>query len=375
VATFSLNPLPARFEVETLWRELSNAAPHSFFTSWHWIGTWLASLPEHVRPCLLTIREGNLTIAAGVLVPSRTRRLMFNVRGWALHATGDKRFDQIFIEHNDLLIREGYASQSRDCWAEAFAGRRDWDEIDLRGVAPDALGAWNQPGLRLRPAMELTSRFANLEKVRGDGRPFVEQLGSNTRARVRSTQRSFEARFGPVRLETAVNIDEAFEYFDELKVLHQEHWTGKGEPGAFAYPFFVKFHHALIRECFAGGMIQLLRVKAGGDTVGVLYNFVYGGDALMYQSGLNYALVESRNKQSPGLLVHAMAVQHNADRGHRRYDFLAGDGQYKQSLANDAAQLWWGAVQRESWKSRTEEGVRRLWRRARAVGAQRQPNL
>lgn len=364
MATLTLNPMPGRPEVESLWRSLAPQAPHRFFTSWQWIGTWLANLPRHVEPWLLTIREGEEPIAAGVLVRNRARRLWFAVHGWALNATGDARLDQIFIEYNDLLIRQGYADKARDCWVDSFTrGRRDWDQIDLRGVQPATLAAWKQPGLRLRAGMELTARFTDLEKVRADGRPFVEQLGSNTRARVRSTQRSFEAKHGPVSLELAGTLEQAFAYFEELKELHQRHWTGKGESGAFAYPFFMQFHNALIRECFADGMIQLLRVRAGEATVGVLYNFVYGGEVLMYQSGLNYALVESRNKQSPGLLVHAMAVQYNADLGHRCYDFLAGDGQYKQSLANDAAPLWWGAVERDSWKFRVEDGLRWLWRR------------
>ncbi len=232
MATLSLNPLPARIEVEALWRALSPSAPHGFFTSWHWIGTWLANLPRHVEPYLLTIREGEVPIAAGVLVRSRVRRLLFDVRGWALNATGDAQLDQIFIEHNDLLIREGFAAQARDCWAAEFARqRRDWDEIGLRGVAPETLEVWKQAGLRLRPGMELTARSANLEKLRADGRPFVEQLGSNTRARVRSTQRSFESRFGPVSLEVAITLEQAFAFFEELKALHQQHWTAKGEAG------------------------------------------------------------------------------------------------------------------------------------------------
>jgi CelD/BcsL family acetyltransferase involved in cellulose biosynthesis len=364
VSTLSLDPLPARAEVEALWRALAPSAPHHFFTSWHWIGVWLANLPQHVQPYLLTIREGELPIAAGVLVRSRARRLLLGFRGWALNVTGDAALDQIFIEYNDLLIREGFAPQARACWAREFAQRRDWDEIDLRGVKPEILAAWSETGLQLRPGMELTARIANLEKVRIDGRPFVEQLGSSTRARVRATQRSFESRFGPIAIEVAGSIDQALAFFEELKVLHQQHWTTKGEPGAFANPFFVQFHTALIREGLAAGVIQLLRVRAGEQTVGILYSFVYLGEVLMYQSGLNYSLAESRNRQSPGLLVNAMAIQYNADLGHRCYDFLAGDGQYKQSLANESAPLWWGAVRRENWKSRVEDSLRQLWRKA-----------
>jgi CelD/BcsL family acetyltransferase involved in cellulose biosynthesis len=145
--------------------------------------------------------------------------------------------------------------------------------------------------------------------------------------------------------------------------------VSRGTLGAFSYPFFETFHTALIQHHFDEGVIQLLRVKAGQQTVGVLYNFIHSNEVLVYQTGSNYVLVESKNKQSPGLLTHTLAVEQNNMLGYRRYDFLAGDALYKRVLSNGSEQLWWGTVQRGRIKFRLENVARKAWKRISACRA------
>ena len=47
-----------RVALATRWRALEARAEGSFFTRWAWIGTWLALLPDAVRPRLLQARRG-----------------------------------------------------------------------------------------------------------------------------------------------------------------------------------------------------------------------------------------------------------------------------------------------------------------------------
>lgn len=346
---------------------MTRVAPHSFFLSWPWIRTWLACLPASVKPHLMTITRDSLPIALAVLVRSTLSRLgVIRSRAWALNATGHEHLDQIFIENNGLLVREGHEASAWTLWADSFLEEReDWDEIVLRGISPALLHTWRRPNLRLRQDMLLTSRHVDLDPTRSGSRSFVPGLGKKTRAHIRDTLAAF-TKHGPISLEVARSSAEALVYFGELKALHQQRWASRGVPGAFDYPFFETFHTALIHHHFDEGVIQLLRVKAGERTVGVLYNFIHANEVLVYQTGSNYSLVESRNKQSPGLLTHALAIEHNTALGHRRYDFLAGDGQYKQVLSNGSGELWWGAVQQSRVKFRLEDRLKTGWRRATA---------
>jgi CelD/BcsL family acetyltransferase involved in cellulose biosynthesis len=349
LATIALSPAPPLPQVKELWCELAANAEHSFFLSWPWIDTWLASLPDGVRPHLLAIREDGSPVALAIFVKQTIRRRLRRVRAWSLNTVGDDCFDQIFIEHNGLLVKNGYHERAWELCAKTFAAEwNDWDEIALRGVPTGVLDFWRAPSLRIKRDMVLTAPYVDLRRARDSGRPFVTLLGPNTRSRIRSTRRQLEAKHGPVTVRVAGTAEEALAYLAELKVLHQTRWLARGESGAFADPFFERFHTDLIRRHFADGVIQLLRVTAGEQPVGLLYNFVHMGHVLMYQTGVNYALVESKNKQSPGLLTHAVAIQHNADLGQLRYDFLAGDSQYKRALSTHADSLWWGAIQRKT---------------------------
>ena len=127
-----------------------------------------------------------------------------------------------------------------------------------------------------------------------------------------------------------------------LEALHQASWTARGRPGAFANPFFGRFHRALIARGLGRGEIDLFRVAAGSQIVGLLYNFRYRGHSLAYQSGFDYA--GASRHQKPGLTCHHEAIRFVARLGVVRYNFLAGDARYKRSLADRGETLHWIAV-------------------------------
>ena len=125
----------------------------------------------------------------------------------------------------------------------------------------------------------------------------------------------------------------------------------------FANPFFERFHRALITDLFAAEQVQLLRICAGGRPIGYLYNLVQGGRVHNYQSGFAYG-PDARLK--PGLVSHALAVEHNLARGASCYDFMAGDSRYKRSLATGTDHLVWLVVQRSRLKFRLEHALRAM---------------
>jgi CelD/BcsL family acetyltransferase involved in cellulose biosynthesis len=359
-----LDATPSVDELAPTWIALHAASGRSFFLSWPWISTWLTALPAAFRPQLLSIHLDNRLIAMALIAKQNVRRhVLLNSRTWALNVTARPEFDSIFIEHNDLLVHKENRSVAWSAWASSLAdGSREWDEIKLNGVSPDVVEVWRTARFRVQEDMCLTSRYVALDDVRHGSSDYISSLGKNTRARIRSTQRAFENKFGPVRLVLARDRREALQFYADLKTLHQETWIARGSKGAFANRFLDAFHSSLIANHFDDGVIQLARVYAGTHTLGLLYNFVQSGAVSMYQCGFDYSVVDSPNKQSPGMLVHALLIQHCIDLGLERYDFLAGDNQYKRVLANRSEQLWWGRVQQDALKFKLEDCARAIWR-------------
>jgi CelD/BcsL family acetyltransferase involved in cellulose biosynthesis len=335
---------------EILWRALELSARPSYFLTWGWIENWLAMLPREEAPSLALLLDRGESVAACFL----GRRTLFRhrvlpSRALFLNATGVPSRDELCIEHNGLL---GRACSLRKL-IELLPG--DWDELFLPGVDREAFDPDDVPaGFRVRAKL-CQSPYVDLAQVRASG-DYLALLSANTRAQIRRARR----RVGPCHLEVAQTPAEALAIYEELVALHTLRWRARGEPGAFADPWFDRFHRRLIQQRFAHGEIQLVRLRSGEQTIGCLYNLVASGRVLFYQSGLA-AFDDPVVK--PGLLCHAAAVERNAAGGHAVYDLLGGVGRYKGSLATGATQLAWLCVQRARLRFAIEDHLRD-WKQA-----------
>jgi len=336
---------PNTARAEVIWRDLERTAQPSYFLTWGWIDNWLAMLPRDKLPMLAVIRHaGEIT---GAFFLGRRKLLRHGVvpsRAVFINATGVPRYDELCIEHNSLLGNRCSLAQLVELLPD------DWDELFLPGVDRATFHNLDVPhGYRVRAQHEVPSPSVDLARVRATG-DYLGLLSANTRAQIRRARK----RLGACELEVAGSRGDALAIYDELVALHGTSWRARGEPGAFADPWFEQFHRRLIEQRFAHGEIQLLRLRSGSATIGCLYNLVAGGRVLFYQSGLARC---SDPIAKPGLLCHAAAITHCAEAGHAVYDLLGGSARYKASLATDATQLMWLRVQRERLRFAIEERV------------------
>lgn len=315
------------------WRDLETRSHASFFQSWTWTGCLAAErFPD---PVLVEARENGRIVALA----------LFNRRGRTLYLgeNGDKALDCVFIEFNGVLAEAGHerrlteaclgaarASSEAKSAVAGFLRRR----LVLSGVDTATAVSAEETGTVWR-SRSLAAPFVELREANGC---FLEGRSANTRQQLRRSNRAYSA-IGPVTIERAGTVAQAHGFLDDLAALHQATWVARGQPGAFANPFFGRFHRALIEHGLPRGEIDLLRVTSGAQAIGLLYNFRYRGRSLAYQSGFDYGA--SGRHQKPGLTCHYEAIRFAAGWGAVRYDFLAGDDRYKRSLADRAENLHW----------------------------------
>ncbi|HET9483022.1 MAG TPA: GNAT family N-acetyltransferase [Xanthomonadales bacterium] len=338
---------PYSSDAERIWRDLEAASPPSYFLSWGWVKTWLALLPREHAPKLAVVTDGTprsaFFLAQRWILRNRampSRALYFNV-------TGVPRIDQLWIEYNGLVGRDMPLGD-----LVRLLPRIGWDELYLPALHDRAFGDLTAGDTRILIDRRVPAYFVDLEQARAKG--YLALLSGQTRSQVRRAQR--EA--GTLVVEIARDASEAIDIYTELVALHTAQWRAKGKPGAFADPWFDRFHRRLVTERFAHGEIQLLRAKSELGTIGCLYNHVYRGRVLQYQSGM--AAFESE-KLKPGFVCHAAAIDHAAASGLALYDFLGGDMRYKKSLSTGSTSLVWARVQRRRIRFFLEDRVRR-WR-------------
>jgi len=351
------------------WRHLEQRSSCSFFQSWTWIGTWLSQLPKSAALYLLEVIDEDSVIGLA-LFGARTvvRHGFVRSRSLLLHETGSEAMDRMTIEYNSILAEAGREREvivaGINC---ARAANIAWDELVMSGVETSTLEASRvavrKTKWRVVFRQESDCYFVDLAAARARGGDYLALLSSNTRQQIRRSVRDYE-KSGSLGISVASSVETGIEYLRGLQALHDAHWKSRGKDGAFPSEFTRNFHDRLVRDGVTRGEVQLLRVTAGDETVGYLYNFVRDGHVYFYQSGFKY---EEDSKLRPGLVCHYLAIVHNITVDNRIYDFLAGPQRYKQSLSSASVKMYWFALQKPRLVFAVERSLKRAKRALKRV--------
>lgn len=330
------------------WRALEADSEGSFFQSWTWLGCQAALRFDD--PLLLAGELNGETVALALC--NRHRGLAGDTL-W-LGESGDTVRDAVYIEHNGPLLRSGMeavlCASLQAALLEPIDGRGGTfgRRLAMSGVGNAmASAARALPGRLIARQPTQPAPYVDLAGSRAGGAGYLATLSSNTRYQLRRSARRY-AQAGPLKLTRARDLAEALGFLDGLMALHQASWTRRGRSGAFATPGFLAFHQALIGVALPRGEVDLLRVNAGTEVVGYLYNFRWRGRVLAYQSGFAYS--ENDEHRKPGMTCHQIAIESAMADGMLRYDFLAGGDRYKTSLATASVPLHWLEAG-PSWRS------------------------
>ena len=325
----TLEPVGEMGAVGRRWQALEAFARVDFFRSWTFLGCFAHE--RFAGALLLSATLDWQDVGLGLLGYAKGR--------FWLNQIGDAAQDAVFIEHNGLLVRDGHDGVATAMLAHA-ARRRP---VVLAGVDAATLrlaaGAGWLVQTQSRPAPRV-----DLARLTG---PYLDTLSANARAQIR---RAIRGHGTGLKLARADSVAEAQAWFAELVTLHQASWTGRGQPGAFATTTMRRFHAALIARAWPLGQADILRVTASGGTAGLLYCLIQDGHVHSYQSGFAYDATQKWAK--PGLVCHALAIEHYAAEGAHTYDLLAGVDRYKQTLTSGNPQptptpiLYWATLYR-----------------------------
>jgi CelD/BcsL family acetyltransferase involved in cellulose biosynthesis len=356
-----LLPLPI---LERQWRALEAISTASFFTSWRWIGTLLATVPPTRHPGLLRGVVQGETVALALLGSAVARRRQGLIQSRSLHLNeiGDPSLDALTIEHNGILAATGREPEVYDAALAWFAGMsHEADELYFSGSMlrlPEEAVEGRGLGRSESCVPSYSVDLALLSPSCGELYPV---MSANARQQLRRAFRNFEQR-GSLCLTAATTLEEALKFFAELKALHCASWERRGKVHAFTGAFFEPFHRRLIESSFDDGGIQLLKASAGEHVIGYLYNFRQGSRIYAYQSGF----AEAARGERPGVVAHALAVRRAFRSGARVYDFMAGRNRLKQSFATRCEPMLWQVFQQPRLAFRLERLARRIKQRLTA---------
>jgi CelD/BcsL family acetyltransferase involved in cellulose biosynthesis len=334
--------------LELDWRALELDADGSPFASWPWISTWLATLPEHICPHVVRIHDNHRLLALGLLVHSPRQGLHRLLGGDILHLqqTGDPALDEITVEYGGLLVKCGCETLA---YAALFGrlAQADLARNDLHIPASSHgrfVHAALPPRWRMRGNRQRGCYVVDLAAVRTSNQGYLQHLSASSRSGLRQTRRAFE-QLGDIRLSFAVDADQALDWLEQLRELHQRRWHDAGQHGAFDSAYFHAFHRKLIRHHHDSGLTRLSRLCCGDVVIGYYYHLLHHNRVYCYNSGLQTGLVPKNDRA--GFLLHWLAIETDLAAGSLSYDFLAGDATYKRMLGTHRRPLAWI----EAWQS------------------------
>lgn len=150
---------------------------------------------------------------------------------------------------------------------------------------------------------------------------YLATLDKKQRHEIRRKLRRLEesnARWYAV--ESGAGLDEAVANFIEL------HKKSQPEKHLFMDERMQQFFIEMARTCAAQGWLRLEFLEIEGKSAASIFSFVYRNEVLVYNSGYN---PDQYGTLSPGVALFAHSIQQAITAGHRVYDFLRGDEEYK----------------------------------------------
>ncbi|GAB4548344.1 MAG: hypothetical protein Fur0016_00060 [Anaerolineales bacterium] len=336
------------------WKSLLQACPQHYFLSWGWISTWLNSLPAKHNVRLIVGFMGDepaLAFFAGL--SSKKWMKLFRTKVVSLNTTGIPFFDKIYLEYNTIVMRPDLKANAQELLC-ALHGL-DWDEFWLPGLSMQFIEQFSEflDEKKIAAVLEEKSAapYVDLQQVREAEMDYLRLISANKRSQIRRSIKEYE-KDGPINIQAAQTPEQALLFLDNLASLHNKEWRQRGVEGAFSNEYFYQFHKNLITARFSSGEIQLLRIATPVTEIGYLYNFTDQNRVYFYQSGFNYL---PGNVYRPGLVSHYYAILHYAYAGKSVYDFMAGEADYKTSMATSAEEMYWVRVFRNralfiAWK-------------------------
>jgi CelD/BcsL family acetyltransferase involved in cellulose biosynthesis len=351
--SFTIEPLPLLEELEPQWRHLDALGSHSFFLTWTWIGTWLRCVKQLEGFKLVRLLSGSNVVGLSIV------RVAMSQDSWGpsfqqvwLNSTGESGLDGITIEHNGFALAPNVTQVPWLEFSDWFLAQNIGTELIIPGLDTSAFSG---PENRLLAIQECKSGYRIPLQQAAFSEGALSPRSRNARQKLRRSIRDFQAK-GVILLEVAQSEESAQEYFSGLKELHIASWARRGRRHAFSKPFFEPFHRTLINRGMSEHSVELMRISAGTNVLGYLYNFRRNNNVLSYQSGFD----DSVRCDRPGYVCHALAIAHYATDGAQYYDFLAESNRLKRSFALEQYQMSWWRLRKPTFRFRAESLARKF---------------
>jgi CelD/BcsL family acetyltransferase involved in cellulose biosynthesis len=311
-----------RPEWNSLLRSSGSASP---FLTWEWLHTWWRHLSGSSQLRILAVRAGAELVA---VAPFRVTKGTAYLPVLDMLGTGDAGSDYL-----DVIVRRGLESEALPAIAHFVESQNT--ALRLTHLAPAAMADRLAEGLVARGWTRTTAAGGTCPYIPLAGHTwdsYLATLGSSHRANVRRRIRALEQKFD-VRFERITSEAQRREAFPKLVQYHERRFDEEGT--AFRTAPLRAFHDELTKRALDRGWLRMYVLRLNGETVAVMYGFLYDGTFYFYQHGFD----EQYQQHSIGLVLMALSIRSAIEEGAGEFDLLWGVEPYKFLWARETREL------------------------------------
>ncbi|APD86953.1 hypothetical protein BM527_13130 [Alteromonas sp. Mex14] len=294
------------------------------------VETWLASI-EHI-PDLVIFTIEKTVLGAAFLGQKTERRRGVMINTLLLNQSGNKNYDQYWVENNSIFCSPKYTRLFVTHLLEEIKRSADLLHISMATQ-------------HFQHALSKQSRqFYSIETTVGYATPLSSQsnssfqtlLSKNTRYQINRSNRKLTEAFGDIHVVKGEPKNIPY-FLERLSQFHIERWGKSAEGSGFQNTYFKAHLNELLTNS-RYNLAEIVMVKAGEQAIGFSINFVLNGNVFFYCSG--YDSHKAGKHIKLGYSFHYAVMRYYEQQQYKTYDFLGGHYRYKKSLSSQKYNLY-----------------------------------
>ncbi len=331
VVTFGPQDQPDGFQaLAATWDTLVDAsAARPFFMRWAWQTVWWENLG--LGECWITAYYRPDTDELVGILP------LYLLAGADSHHAGRPQLSIVgcieVSDYLDVIVATGWESAVYGAFLDWLYSPEApaWEIVDLCNLpAASTTYRWLPKMAQARgvtvqvfqedvaPAIALPDRYTTYLDT---------QVEKKQRHEIRRKQRRMEreAEVGLYIVGPEHELDREISRFIRLQR------ASRADKAAFMDAEMQTFFHNMGKVMFEANFLRLMFLTLNGEPAAVLFAFSYADRFLLYNSGYDPRL---HAQLSPGWVILSYAIQYAIASGHRVFDFMQGDEEYKSRFGS-----------------------------------------
>lgn len=229
-------------------------------------------------------------------------------------------------DYLDLIVREEDLNRFVDGILEFLLGMQDlnWERLDLYNLldGSPSLKALEQAAIKKGLAFESTRlQHSPFIPLPGDWETYLAGIDKKQRHEIRRKMRRVEEAGTVVRwyiVEDGSTLEAETNAFISLM-------ENDDDKQKFLTEKMREHIHLTVSCAFDSGCLQMAFLEVNGEKAAGYLSFDYLGRMWIYNSGLDWKFSE----YSPGWVLLSNLIRWAIDSGHKEFDFMRGDEDYK----------------------------------------------